>query len=50
MHAAVLLDEKFSAYNAIRYENSSLTWLYKAAPAFPINSSKVCIETIFQTN
>lgn len=43
MHAAILDDEKITEFETVRVENGSLAWLHKAAPAFPVDGSKVYI-------
>ncbi|XP_001605516.1 CDP-diacylglycerol--glycerol-3-phosphate 3-phosphatidyltransferase, mitochondrial [Nasonia vitripennis] len=43
MHAAMLDDEKITDFEAVQVESSSLAWLHKAAPAFPVDGSKVTI-------
>lgn len=44
MDAAVLDDEKLTEFETVRVENGSLSWLYKVAPAFPVDGSKVFID------
>lgn len=43
MHAAMLDDEKITDFEAVQVESSSLAWLHKAAPAFPVDGSKVFV-------
>ena len=41
MHAAILEDEKFTEVEPLHVQSSSLAWLHKVAPAFPVDGSKV---------
>lgn len=42
VHDMVFEEEKFADFESIYFENSSLTWLHKVSPAFPVNGSQVC--------
>lgn len=37
-------EEKDLEYETIQSEFCTLTWLYKSAPCFPVNGSKVDVE------
>ncbi|XP_058809123.1 CDP-diacylglycerol--glycerol-3-phosphate 3-phosphatidyltransferase, mitochondrial isoform X3 [Phymastichus coffea] len=43
MHSAALEVEKISDIEIVQVESTSLTWLHKVAPAFPIDGSKIKI-------
>lgn len=41
MHSAVLEAEKITDMESIQVESTSVAWLHKVAPAFPVDGSKV---------